>query len=146
MAFAANALAKAAGATPFKRPENGQFRPGSNFQEYFFDETGDTNALSIANADFGGWGGVLKLTQANPTANTGKLSLVYKGDQAHTGFDNLAFTDAGQLAVVEDAGDLLHAQRNALDSGFLFDVTQSYAGGRQPLRFLAEGRDPPATL
>lgn len=25
-------------------------------------------------------------------------------------------------------------------------VTQSYAGGRQPLRFLAEGRDPSATL
>ncbi len=83
MAFDANALAKAAGATPFKRPENGQFRPGSNFQEYFFDETGDTNALSIANADFGGWGGVLKLTQANPTANTGKLSLVYRATR-HT--------------------------------------------------------------
>jgi hypothetical protein len=54
---------------------------------------------------------VLKLTQDRPTANTGKLSLVYKGDQAHSGFDNLAFTDAGQLAVVEDAGDLLHTQR-----------------------------------
>lgn len=33
--FSANALAKAAGGTPFKRPENGQFRPGSNFQEFF---------------------------------------------------------------------------------------------------------------
>lgn len=146
-AFDANALAKAAQATPFKRPENGQFRPGSNFREFFFDETGDTNALSTANADFGGWGSVLKLTQAGPTADTGKLSLVYKGDQAHAGFDNLAFTDAGHLAVVEDAGDLLHSQRNALDSGFLFDVTQNYAtSGRQPLRFLAEGRDPSATL
>jgi hypothetical protein len=40
----------------------------------------------------------------------------------------------------------LHSQRNALDSGYLFDVTQSYANGRQPLRFLAEGRDPSATL
>jgi hypothetical protein len=54
-AFDASALAKAAGATPFKRPKNGQFRPGSNFREFFFDETGDTNALSTANADFGGW-------------------------------------------------------------------------------------------
>ncbi len=132
--------------TPFKRPENGQFRPGSDFREFFFDETGDTNALSAANVDLGGWGSVLKLIQDRPTADTGKLSLFYKGAQAHTGFDNLAFTDAGQLAVVEDAGGLLRTQRNALDSGFLFDVTQSYAAGRQPLRFLAEGRDPPATL
>ncbi len=47
-AFDANAAAKAAGATPFKRPENGQFRPGTQFQEFFFDETGDTNALTEA--------------------------------------------------------------------------------------------------
>jgi hypothetical protein len=144
--FDANALAKTAGATPFKRPENGQFRPGSNFREFYFDETGDTNALSTANADFGGWGSLLKLTQASPTADTGKLSLVYKGDQVHAAFDNVAFTDANHLAVVEDAGDLLHTQRNGLDSGFLFDVTKNYADGSQPLRFLAEGRDPSATL
>ncbi|HET9118060.1 MAG TPA: phosphatase, partial [Pseudonocardiaceae bacterium] len=80
------------------------------------------------------------------TANTGKLSLVYKGDQVHAAFDNLAFTDASHLAVVEDAGDLLHTQRNALDSGYLFDVTKNYADGSQPLRFLAQGRDPSATL
>lgn len=34
--FDANALAKAAGATPFKRPENGQFQPGSHFRTFFF--------------------------------------------------------------------------------------------------------------
>ena len=42
--FDANALAKANHATPFKRPENGQFRPGSFFTQFFFAETGDTNA------------------------------------------------------------------------------------------------------
>src|SRR4030095_11204605 len=42
--FDSNALAKAAGGTPFKRPENGQFRPGVGFTEFFFTETGDTNA------------------------------------------------------------------------------------------------------
>src|SRR6266545_1409177 len=41
--FDANALAKVAGATPFKRPENGQFQPGSHFQSFVFDITGDTD-------------------------------------------------------------------------------------------------------
>src|SRR5262249_4165649 len=39
--FDANAAAKAHSATAFKRPENGQFRPDSNFTEFFFDETGE---------------------------------------------------------------------------------------------------------
>jgi hypothetical protein len=61
--FNANTLAKAADGTPFKRPENGQFRPGSGFKQFFFDETGDTNATSVENGDkatgaggAGGWG------------------------------------------------------------------------------------------
>ena len=62
VSFSANALAKAAGGTPFKRPENGQFRPGSHFQEFFFDETGDTNSLTETGADFGGFGAIQKLT------------------------------------------------------------------------------------
>lgn len=39
--FDANATAKSAGATPFKRPENAQFLPGSGFNTFFFDATGD---------------------------------------------------------------------------------------------------------
>src|SRR5262249_36719551 len=35
--FDANAAAKLAGATPFKRPENAQFLPGSQFRTFFFD-------------------------------------------------------------------------------------------------------------
>ncbi|WP_239380072.1 alkaline phosphatase PhoX [Frankia sp. CIT1] len=146
VAFDANAAAKKAGATPFKRPENGQFRPGSDFREFYFDETGDTDARSVANAEYGGWGSVLKLTQTSATANNGKLTLFYKGDQVHTGFDNVAFLDHNHVAFVEDAGDTLHTQRNALDSGYLFDVWHNYADGQQPLRFLAEGRDPSATI
>src|SRR5262249_5381695 len=61
--FNANDLAKAANATPFKRPENGQFRPGSGFTEFYFDETGDTNATSPENDCCGGWTAVLKLKQ-----------------------------------------------------------------------------------
>jgi hypothetical protein len=144
--FCAGDLAKASGATPFKRPENGVFRPGTGFGEFYFTETGDTDATSDANADgnrYGGFGGVFRLTQDGPSAATGTLTLAYKGDLAHTGLDNLTFLSSDELAVVEDAGDTLHSQRNALDSGYLIDVTQARP---VPLRFLAEGRDPSATL
>jgi len=145
--FDANALAKARDATPSKRPENGQFRPDSKFKEFYFDETGDTNATSPENACCGGWTSVFKLTQADPSASTGKLTVFYKGDQAHAGFDNLAFLTRDQLLVVEDAGDTLHTQRNALDSGFVLDVTKDYSNAANvPLRWLAEGRDASATI
>lgn len=145
-AFDANAAAKAAKATPFKRPENGVFRPGTDFREFVFTETGDTNANSTANNGFGGWGSIIKLNQPDPRADSGTLSLLYTGNQEHAAFDNLTFVDSDRLAVVEDAGDGLHAQRGALDSGYLFDVRADFAGGAQPVRFLAEGRDPSATL
>jgi hypothetical protein len=145
--FDANALAKAKDATPFKRPENGQFRPESKFKEFYFDETGDTNATSPENACCGGWTSVFKLTQADPSASTGKLTVFYKGDQTHAGFDNLAFLTRDQLLIVEDAGDTLHTQRNALDSGFVLDVTKDYSNPANiPLRWLAEGRDASATI
>jgi hypothetical protein len=48
---------------------------------------------------------------------------------------------------VEDAGDTLHTQRNALDSGYVFDVKTDYSDvSNQPLRWLAEGRDASATI
>jgi hypothetical protein len=144
--FVANSLALAAKGTPFKRPENGQFQPGSHFGTFFFDETGDTNATSPENDCCGGWDSVFRLTQSDPSATSGKLTIFYKGDQAHAGFDNVAFFTKDQVAFVEDAGDTLHGQRNALDSGYLFDVNTDYSSGAQPLRWLAEGRDASATL
>jgi Bacterial protein of unknown function (DUF839) len=143
--FDANAAAKAAAATPFKRPENGVFRPGTGFREFFFDATGDTNADSGANADFLGWGGVYRLVQNDPRADHGKLNLFYKGDKAHTGLDNVTFVDRDHVSFVEDAGSTLHNQRNALDSAYLFDVRVDYSKGAQPVRFVAEGRDEAAT-
>jgi len=145
--FNANQLAKAAGATALKRPENGQFRPGSGFTEFYFDETGDTNATSPENATAGGWGDILKLRQSSPTANNGSLSVFYKGNTAHTGLDNVAFLSVDTVSFVEDAGDLLHGQRNALDSAFAWNVNVDYANpANQPVRWLAEGRDASATL
>jgi hypothetical protein len=144
--YNANVAAKAAHATPFKRPENGDFRPGSRFGEFYFDETGDTNALSPENDTAGGWASIMKLVQRAPSSDTGRLTMLYKGDQAHAGFDNTTFLSASVLAVVEDAGDTLHTQRNALDSGYALDVTADFSHGAQPVRWLAEGRDASATL
>jgi hypothetical protein len=145
--FNANALAKSLGATPFKRPENGQFRPGSSFREFLFDETGDTSATSTANADHGGFGSILRLVQSSPSANSGWLTLFFKGDLEHAAFDNCAFWDDDHVVFVEDRGDGLHAQGNALDSGWLFDVRRDYSDpSHQPVRIIAEGRDPSATI
>jgi hypothetical protein len=145
--FNANVAAKAAHATPFKRPENGLFQPGSGFGTFFYDETGDTDATSPENATAGGWGSIMKLTQDRPGASTGTLTMFYKSDEAHSGLDNVAFLSRNVVTFVEDAGDLLHGQRNALDSGYNFDTTVDYSNGaNQPVRWLAEGRDASATI
>lgn len=145
--FNANALAKAQGATPFKRPENGQFRPGTGFRQFFFDETGDTSAASTANVGFGGFGSIMRLTQSDPSAAVGKLTLFFNGDLTHDSLDNVAFWDADHIVLVEDRGDTLHTQGNALDSAWMFDVRKDYANrANQPVRILAEGRDALATI
>ena len=145
--FNANTLAKAKDGTPFKRPENGRFRPGTGFREFYFDETGDTNATSPENADEGGWCSIFKLSQSHPGASSARLSIFYKCDGTRAGFDNTTFLSHDLVTFVEDAGDTLHTQRNALDSGWLFDVTQDYSDpSDQPVRWLAEGRDPSATI
>jgi len=145
--FVALPLAREAKATPFKRPENGAFQPGSHFERFFFDETGDTNATSPENVSAGGWGSIFELSQKDPSANTGTLRLFYKGDEAHAAFDNVTFLSRDAVTFVEDAGDTLHGQRNALDSGWIWNVEANYAkAANQPVRWLAEGRDAAATL
>ena len=146
--FNANALAKAKKGTPFKRPENGVFRPGTGFRDFFFTETGDTNLLTEAGAAYGGFGGLFTLSQKKPSDDTGTLRLFYRGDVVHTGLDNITFLTADLVLSGEDAGDTLHGQRNALDSLWMFDADQDFgaATGPAPVRVLAEGRDAAATL
>jgi hypothetical protein len=144
--YNANALAKAANATPFKRPENGLFRPDGKFRDFFFDETGDTNVASVENDTAGGWGAVQKLSQSDPSADTGTLTLFYKADAAHSGIDNVAFLSRNAISFVQDASDAVHTTLG-LDSGFVWDVTVDYSNpANQPIRWLAQGRDPSATL
>jgi hypothetical protein len=151
--FDANIAAKAAHATPFKRPENGVFRPGTKFRAFFFTETGDTNATSAENGGTatsvctaGGWTSIFRLVQSSPSAAQGKISLFFEGNMGVAGLDNIQFLSRDLLLSVEDAGDTLHSQRNALDSGFAFDVNVDFSTGAQPIRWLAQGRDASATL
>src|SRR5262249_51797377 len=114
--------------------------------EFFFDETGDTNALSPANGVSGGFGSIFKLTQS-PTSNDGTLSLFYHADKAHAGFDNVAWFSDDVVAFVQDAGDTLHTQANYFDSAYMFDARLDYSDpSNVPLRFLAQGRDASATI
>src|SRR6185369_4065541 len=83
----------------------------------------------------------------DPHGDNGVIQVVYLGDVDHTGLDNCAFWSEDKVVFVEDAGDGLHAQRNALDSAYLFDLRTDYSHpGVQPVRILAEGRDPAATI
>jgi hypothetical protein len=141
--FDANAAAKKAGATPFKRPENAQFLPGSDFKTFFFDATGDTDATAGNVPELaarGAWGSIFRVDLRDDLAS-GKISIVVLGDQFHAAFDNLAFADNNLLLVGEDRGDTLHDQLSVLDSVWAFAVTNKTVNAA---RLLALGRDPEA--
>jgi hypothetical protein len=144
-AFDANAAAKAAGATPFQRPENGVFRPGSNFQSFFFTATGDTDANSgtPALAARGSWGSVFRVDFRKNNAQ-GKISIVVLGDADHASFDNISFLNENTFITAEDRGDGLHTQLNKLDSIWSFrlsDDDEHDRGNVRDARFVALGRD-----
>lgn len=138
--FSANGMAKARGASPFKRPENAQFLPGSNFNTFFFDPTGDTDADAggqPALAARGSWGSIFRVHfhDRNPI---GKISIAVLGDKNHASFDNLTFADDHTLLAAEDRGDGLHEQLDKLDSVWAFNVR---GHDLNPRRLLALGED-----
>lgn len=138
--FNANAAAKAAAATPFKRPENMAFEPGTAFQTFFFDATGDTDARAGAQpalAARGSWGSIFRVDLAK-NRQTGTISIVVLGDANHAAFDNLTFASKGVLVVGEDRGDTLHGQLNAFDSIWAFNVNPPF---QTAVRLVALGRD-----
>jgi hypothetical protein len=137
--FDANALAKAAGATPFKRPENLQFMPGASYQTFFFCPTGDTNSDSgnqPALAARGAWGSIFRV-DLTADRNSGTISIFVLGTAGQSSFDNLSWADDHTLIAAEDRGDGLHAQLNRLDSIWSYTTD----GSERPLRFVALGRD-----
>jgi len=142
--FDANALAKALGATPFKRPENGQFQPGSHFQTFFFDMTGDTDNTAGTDpvlAARGAWGGIFRV-DLDANRETGNISLVVLGDADHASFDNLTFVDdRDTILVAEDRGDTLHDQLNKLDSIWAYKLNKQHPERNIVTRFVALGLD-----
>jgi hypothetical protein len=139
-AFDANQAAKDAGATPFKRPENGQYLPGSGFRTFFFDATGDTSANSgnqPALAARGAWGSIFRV-DFSADDHDGRLGIFVLGTAEQSSFDNLTFIDSKTMILTEDRGDTLHKQLNALDSIWAYDVRGSVPN---PRRLLALGRD-----
>jgi hypothetical protein len=150
VSFDANAAAKAAGATPFKRPENMTWLPGSEFKTFYFCPTGDTDSVAGDNPFLqarGAYGSIFRVDLAehrdgdhdrHETAGEGRISLFFLGDHTHNSFDNLTFANEHQLMATEDRGDLLHTELNTLDSVWAFDVRKP---GKSPIRFVALGRD-----
>jgi Bacterial protein of unknown function (DUF839) len=146
--FDANALAKAAGATPFKRPENGQFQPGSHFRTFFFVVTGDTDNTAGTDpvlAARGAWGGIFRV-DLNANRNNGTISLVVLGDADHASFDNVTFVDdKDTILVTEDRGDSLHEQLDKLDSIWAYKLNREHPDRNLVARFVALGLDRMAT-
>ena len=142
--FDANALAKAAGATPFKRPENGQFQPGSHFRTFVFVVTGDTDSTAGTDpvlAARGAWGGIFRV-DLNANRESGNISLVVLGDADHASFDNVTFVDdKDAILVTEDRGDMLHDQLNKLDSIWAYKLNQQHPERSIAARFVGLGED-----
>jgi Bacterial protein of unknown function (DUF839) len=142
--FDANAAAKAAGATPFKRPENGQFQPGSHFRTFFFDVTGDTDnraGIQPELAARGAFGGIFRV-DLNASRDSGNISLVVLGDADHAAFDNITFVDDDDTVLVaEDRGDTLHDQLNKLDSIWAYKLNRQHPDRNIVARFVALGQD-----
>jgi len=142
--FDANALAKAASATPFKRPENAQFQPGSHFQTFFFDVTGDTDNTAGTDpvlAARGAWGGLFRV-DLDASRETGHISLAVLGDADHAAFDNITFVDdKDTVLLAEDRGDTLHDQLNKLDSIWAYKLNRQHPERNIVARFVALGQD-----
>jgi hypothetical protein len=108
-------------------------------------QAGDTTTTSTLP---GAYGGVFRLSMSSPSARTGRISIAVVGNKRHTGPDNVAFLTSKDLLVVEDAGDSLHAARNALNSGYRYTVAGRRGRHTSPraTRWLAEVHDASATF
>jgi len=141
--FDCKIAARRADATPFKRPENGTFRPDGTFRNFVFATTGDTNNLSGSVpglAQRGAWGALFQIS-LNENRQDGTINLLALGDSTHNSFDNVSWGDSNTILTTEDRGDTLHDQLDTLDSVWAYPL----GALTSPLRVVALGRDKSAT-
>ncbi len=141
--FDCNHAARDAGATPFKRPENGMFRPDGTFRTFVFATTGDTNNESGSVpglAERGAWGALFQLT-LDAKQQDGSVQVIALGDSTHNSFDNVTWGDSNTILTTEDRGDTLHDQLDTLDSVWAYPLNAMTS----PLRVVALGRDKSAS-
>jgi hypothetical protein len=141
--FNCNLAARAAGATPFKRPENGAFKPDGTFRTFIFATTGDTDnrSGSVAGlAQRGAWGSLFQLT-LDSRQQLGTIKDIALGDATHNSFDNVTWGDSNTVLTAEDRGDTLHDQLDTLDSVWAYPLNNI----ANPLRVVALGRDASAS-
>ena len=127
-------------------PENGQFKPGIEFNKFFFAETGDTTLTTEAGTQYGGFGAIQEL-HAEPEERQGHAAALLP-----VGQDALELRQRHVLR--QDARDLRpgHGRRPAQlaqRARLGLPVRRQrrlLAGGAQPVRVIAEGRDPSATI
>ena len=147
--FNANALAKSHCGSPFKRPENLNFIPGTDFGSFVFDETGDTSKAAGDNpraAARGAWGSLFR-ADIPQGEDSGTVKVVENGDADHAAPDNVTMLDQNSVLVGEDRGDGLHKDLNKLDSLWSFDISLPLAQvNADAKRLVAEGRDPQAEI
>lgn len=139
--YNATQAARDAGATPFNRPENMAWLPGSDFRTFFFSETGNTQmepGMLPELATRGAWGAIFRIDQEQNRQDgfDGFLSVFVLGDAAHAGFDNMVFAGPTHLLVAEDRNDALHTQLKFYDSVWNYDIAT-----RESARLIALGVD-----
>ena len=134
-------------ATRFKRPENGVFQPSDGFRDFFFTETGDTDATSVETTPpVAGDRCSSLVTQSSPSANTGRIRVFYKGDRAtpvsttSASFRQRSWASSRTLAT--------YCTHNGTRSTLVTRGTSRRTTHpvRCPRGWLAEGRDASATI
>ena len=125
--FDANKIAKAKAATPLKRPENGLFRPARISPNSCSTRPATPMPIPRQARNMAALVECSSSRRHRPRRPRARIALVYRGKKAIRGSTISPSGPPTRWMFVEDAGDKLHSQRNALDSGYVVDLTADYS-------------------
>ena len=147
--FDANALAKAARRTPFKRPENGLFRPGIELPRVLLRRDRRHQRRHRGRRGVRRLRRVFKLDAGGPSADARRAARSFYHGDRRTPASTTSRSGRENQIVVRRGRAATRCTPSATRStpATLFDVDADYSKpGAQPVRFLAEGRDASATI